>query len=210
MNTSQTEKYINNNRHALAHLFSAIDEYNKILSKAQENVRKLERSKQYLHDNFMYKDQWSYNANEHYGIYQRRLQDIDSKKAEAEENLPLELEEQLEKIGASADSMASLAGSVFQIAKQILSLRHRGKPRLPGCRKIGTQSVVDVIWEGRNHSMPWEEANPNSEVKEMIKLLNADLNMDLKYGENNCLSLLAVLSWSSAEEVIADLMLLTE
>ena len=112
-------------------------------------------------------------------------------------------------IGASIESMSYLAGSVLQIAKQILSLRHGGKPKGIASRRIGSQSLVEVIWEGRNHAMHWEETVPHKKVKEMFDLLASDFGMDVEYGKNNCLSLLGVLSWSSADQVIQDLHELT-
>ncbi|MEW8288804.1 MAG: hypothetical protein AB2697_22725 [Candidatus Thiodiazotropha endolucinida] len=77
------------------------------------------------------------------------------------------LEKALFNIGSTIESMSGLAGAVLQIGKQSLSLRHSEKPNLSGARTIGTQNIVEVIWEGRNHSMHWDEGAPRERVRNM-------------------------------------------
>lgn len=205
MNTEETKEFIGKSRHALNHLFNAIDEYNNVLESAQQDVEAIEASKQALSDLFMYRDQWSPNANHYYVQYMQRIKQLDEKQKEAATGLTSRLEKALGSIGATVESMSSLAGAILQIAKQVLSLRYSGKPNIFAARDIGSQKIIEVIWEGRNHAMHWDEGEPNKKVQGMLDALSKDLGITIEVGRNNCLSILGALNWSSAEVVVNDL-----
>ena len=205
MDTSQTQQFIENSRHALDHLFKAIDEYNKVLVSSQQEVEEIEHSKKILTDLFNYRDQWSVNANHHYIQYMERMKQLEGKQEEAKKDITERLNNALASIGASVESMSSLAGSILQIAKQVLSLRHSGKPKLTSAKNVGSQSIVEVIWEGRNHAMHWDEGAPRAPVRIMLDNLAKDLGITIEIGNNNCLSILGALEWSSTDAVIKDL-----
>ena len=205
MNAQETSEFIENSRHALNHLFNAIDEYNKILVSTQQGIEDIEASRQALADLFMYRDQWSPNANHHYIQYMQRIEQLEEKQKEAQSDPATRIEKALGSIGATVESMSSLAGAVLQIAKQVLSLRHAGKPELPAARDIGSQKIFEVIWEGRNHAMHWDEGKPKQKVQNMLDALSKDLGIDIEVGRNNCLSILGALNWRSTEAVVRDL-----
>ncbi len=204
------EEFIEKSRPAIEHLFDALSAYHNILEEAQATVEKIERSKQFLSDLFMYRDQWSHNANYHYVQYVKRMEELEKQKKEAQENDSEKLEKALFDIGSTVESMSILAGAVLQIGKQSLSLRYSGKPNLPSARTIGRQSIVDVVWEGRNHAMHWDEGTPRDRVTNMLDALEVDLGVTIVNGENNCLSILGVLGWKKPEDVIADLKVLVQ
>ncbi len=205
MDTIETKEFIENSRHALEHLFNAIDAYNKVLVSAQKEVEDIEGSKRMLSDLFMYRDQWSPNANHYYIQYMDRMKHLDEKQKETKRDLPSRLAKALASIGATIESISSLAGAILQIAKQTLSLRHSGKPNVPTARAIGSQSIIEVIWEGRNHAMHWDESAPRPKVQTMLVSLTNDFGVTIEVGRNNCLSILGVLGWTSTEAVINDL-----
>lgn len=206
----QAEEFIENSRPAIEHLFGALRSYNEVLEKAQTTVEEIERSKQFLSDLFMYRDQWSPNANHHYAQYIMRMEALEKQKKEAQENDKKKLESALFNIGSTVESMSVLAGTVLQIGKQSLSLRHSGKPNMQGARTIGTQNIVEVVWEGRNHAMHWDEGAPKERVKNMLTSLATDLNITVENGKNNCLSILGALGWKTPENVISDLKALVQ
>lgn len=111
----------------------------------------------------------------------------------------------LKSIGASVESMSNLAGAVLQIAKQTLSLRYDGKPVIASSKMIGSQSISEVIWEGRNHSMHRDEGEPRGNVQNMLNALSNDLHINIEAGKNNSLSILGAFGWKSELDVIADL-----
>ena len=204
MDTIQTQQFIENSRHALDHLFKAFDEYNKVLITAQKEVEEIDCSKKMLSDLFMYRDQWSPNANHHYAQYVQRMKQ-NLKQNNAEEDFSINLNVALTNIDAIVESMSSLAGIVLQIAKQTLSLRYTGKPTIPGARLIGQQSIVEIIWDGRNHSLHWDEGEPRVREKAMLNNLSKNLDITIIIESNNCLSILGVLGWTSTDNVIKDL-----
>ncbi|MDX8406939.1 MAG: hypothetical protein R8L58_00990 [Mariprofundaceae bacterium] len=206
----QAEEFIENSLPAIEHLFGALSAYNKVLEKAQATVEEIDRSKQFLSDLFMYRDQWSPNANHHYAQYMMRIEELEQQKIEAQENDSEKLEKALFNIGSTVESMSGLAGAVLQIGKQSLSLRHSGKPCLPSARTIGTQNIVEVVWEGRNHAMHWDEGAPSNRVENMLNALESDLKITIERGKNNCLSILGALEWKTPEDVISDLKALVQ
>ena len=206
----QALEFIENSRHASQHLFDALSKYNRVLEQAQTTVEEIERSKNLLSDLFMYRDQWSPNANHHYAQYVRRMEELEKQKAEAQENDAQKLEKALFNIGATVESMSSLAGAVLQIGKQALSIRHEGKPSLPAARTVGTQNIIEVVWEGRNHAMHWDEGAPRQRVKKVLNTLATDINITIEAGKNNCLSILGALEWKTSENVISDLKALVQ
>jgi len=201
----QAEEFIENSRPAIEHLFGALGEYNKVLERAQITVEEIESSKQLLSDLFMYRDQWSPNANHHYAQYMMRMEELEKQKVAAQEDDAEKLEKALFNIGSTIESMSGLAGAVLQIGKQALSIRHAGKPNLAAARTIGTQNIVEVVWEGRNHAMHWDEGAPRAGVRNMLSALAADLNITIEVCKNNCLSILGALEWKKAEDVLSDL-----
>jgi len=166
----QKEEFIENSRHAIDHLFDALDDYNSVL-----------HSNQMLSDSFMYRDQWSPNANHYYTQYLNQQQE------------------------ARIESMSCLAGALLQIARQALSLRHSGKPEISGARNIGSQSITDVIWYGRNHAMHWDEGGPRKKAKDMLNALSIDRGISVDLGKNNSLAILDALCWKSSDDMIVDL-----
>jgi hypothetical protein len=206
----QAEEFIRNSFPAIKHLFGALDEYNKVLEKAQVTVEEIENSKQILSDLFMYRDQWSPNANHHYAQYMMRMEELEKQKTAAQENDAERLEKALFNIGSTVESMSGLAGAVLQIGKQALSIRYAGKPSLPTARTIGTQDIVEVVWGGRNHAMHWDEGAPREGVRNMLNTLATDLNITIEAGKNNCLSILGALEWKKPEDVVSDLKALVQ
>jgi hypothetical protein len=188
------------------HLFDAIDGYNHLLESARRTVEDIELSRRALSGHFVHIDQWSPNANHLYVQYRKRMKALDEGREEAEDEFKERLENALASIDATVDSISSLAGAVLQIGKQILSLRYAGKPNIGGARRIGSQSIVEVIWEGRNHAMHWEEGTPRQRVKDMLNALSSDLGIAIDFGQNNSLVILEALGWKTASDFIADLM----
>jgi len=205
----QTEEFIENSRHAIKCLFDALDDYNSAYIKAQQTVEEIERSKQMLSDLFMYQDQWSPNANHYHTQYVERMKDLNKGQQEAKKDFDQRLEIALESVGATVESMSCLAGTLLQIAKQALSLRYSRKPGI-SARKIVSQSIIEVIWEGRNHAMHWDEGEPRPDVKDMLNALSIDIGISIDLGKNNSLAILDALRWKSSDDMIADLKELTK
>jgi hypothetical protein len=89
-----------------------------------------------------------------------------------EEDRNRRTQELLARMGATKDSLGVLAGSILQLGKQVLSFHFGTKPpNIAGARTIGSQSIVEAIWEGRNHALHWEEGTGRSPIQNMLSSL---------------------------------------
>ena len=91
------------------------------------------------------------------------------------------------RIDARAFSIGSLCGSLLQIAKQGISVAHGGLGSCPDGRNVHGHHLKQVIWQGRNQSIHWEEGNPHPPVQQLFDSLTA--NVDAKFGDyrtRNC------------------------
>lgn len=68
-------------------------------------------------------------------------------------------------LATRAFSTAVLSGSVLQFGKQGISLVHGGLSSSPAGRPVESQFLRDVIWQGRNHALHWEEGTPHLPVR---------------------------------------------
>lgn len=90
-------------------------------------------------------------------------------------------EKELEALGeallARDLSVGALAGSLLQYGKQGISIQY-GKYRkgCPAGRLIGSTSLSDVIWCGRNQALHWEDGSFNDEVTACFEKLAAEIN----------------------------------
>lgn len=205
MNSENLELYIKKNTYAIKHLFLALKEYQKIIDHNKAKIKKIEDSKTILSNMFIYNDQWKPNANYHFAQYSKRLEHLEKEKRLIKDNTDKDILIAMNEIGATRESMSSLAGSVLQIVKQILSIKYKSKPNSLQFRKIGQQSIIEVIWEGRNHAMHWDDKKPRKKVTEMLEGLEQDFDVNIAPKSNNSLLILEILGWNSHDFVIRDL-----
>jgi hypothetical protein len=104
------------------------------------------------------------------------------------------------------------AGAVLQVGKQALSFRYGSKTCLSvlHSRCIGSQSVLDIVWEGRNHAMHWEEVEPKPAVEKMLAALQADRGAAIRPGVSNAVVILDCLGWRDAQTTVAELLTLMD
>ncbi|MDE5415726.1 hypothetical protein [Alkalihalobacterium chitinilyticum] len=108
------------------------------------------------------------------------------------------------------DSLQALAGALLQIAKQGISTtyQHEDSPltRCKGGKKIKSQYLKNVIWEGRNQSMHYEEGFTDDfkKTKECFVKLKEDYNLnfdiDKNYKKNLAKEVVLVLGWKTYED----------
>ncbi|OOY49060.1 hypothetical protein BOV94_12615 [Solemya velum gill symbiont] len=212
LSPEQSVEFIDSSRHAFEHLFTAIDGYIDAIASARRNLADIERDEEVFTHLFVDRDQWSADANHLHAQYCEKMKVLALEKSESNKSKEERLSNALESIGATIDSMSVLAGAVLQIAKQIISLRHgRKKPIIDKAKMIGSQNIVEIIWEGRNHAAHWEENEPRNEaVTTMLTTLSEELGLDIHYGKNNSPTILEALNWHSADHVIGDLVQLVQ
>lgn len=110
-------------------------------------------------------------------------------------------------IMARAMSLGALAGTILQFSKQGLSLVYGAKAKVPAGRMVGSQPLKEVIWEGRNHYMHWEEGKPKPACAACMDKLNQDFQDLVKnyHTTNMSVEVLTILGWDSFDSFAADL-----
>lgn len=223
---AESKVFIEECRYALEKLFQTLEQelqtsktIKEELSRELAKVEQVEQAKQYLDSIFIEEEQWSVNANYYYFRYMDKIHALTEEKEKILQQLQ-DIQERAKELrvrsGASEESIAILASAVLQIAKQCLSFRFGSRQNLPleSARQIGNQSVVEVIWEGRNHGMHWEEeeedknkkpSKPRERVDNMLQKLKKDKGVHIIEGKNNAFVILEVLDWKDTNKVIEEL-----
>ncbi|MBK7440459.1 MAG: hypothetical protein IPI65_02725 [Bacteroidetes bacterium] len=102
----------------------------------------------------------------------------------------------------------SLSGSLLQIAKQGISIKHGGLPNCPNGRNIGTQFLKNVIWQARNQAIHFEEGNFKPQVVACFDSLTNDI--DAKFNRfrtsNMAFEVVELLSWKTFDDFKNDMM----
>lgn len=108
-------------------------------------------------------------ANHYHAQMAKAYEDI----AQPKKELESEIKDVSESIDAKSASIAALSGAILQIAKQCISLRYGKPPNAPDGDDIGGVLIKDIIWEGRNQSIHYE--NPK-EISDNVVALFAKLD----------------------------------
>jgi hypothetical protein len=107
-------------------------------------------------------------------------------------------------------SVAALSGNLLQYAKQGLSMRY-GKHRhgCPTGREIAGLAVHEIIWQGRNQALHWEEGEPHLPVVNCFERLAATANAafsDYKT-RNVAYEVVTLLDWRTVDDFNRDMQL---
>lgn len=104
-------------------------------------------------------------------------------------------------VGARQQATQALAGAVLQIAKQGISVVHGGPATAPTGRTVGTLFIRDIIWQGRNQSMHYEEGNFKKALIDMFARLETEQGHQFDLAahpkQNMAKQVLDLLGWSS-------------
>jgi len=76
---------------------------------------------------------------------------------------------------------------------------------------IGTQPIKNVIWQGRNQSIHYEEADPHQPVIDCFQRLDADLGRTLSasvLNTNLATCIIDIVGWHTHEAYEEDMMTL--
>lgn len=121
--------------------------------------------------------------------------------------------------------LQSISQALLQIAKQGISSEHcKNKYDCStNLANIGKQinnkfnvSILDIIWEGRNQSIHYEEANPHSNVRTCFNqlLLDSDIKcqslVGYDLGQNKAYEIVKILDWTDISNYEQDLLSLSQ
>jgi hypothetical protein len=114
-------------------------------------------------------------------------------------------------------SISATCGSLLEIAKQGISVTYGGdwRSKCPTGRAIGATWLRDVVWEGRNHSMHYEEGKPKPGVEQCFRALELEFgprfSLSIRPHENLSMDIVfKALSWVTYENNENDMKTLLE
>lgn len=109
-----------------------------------------------------------------------------------------------ESIEAKSASISALSGAILQLAKQCISLRYGRPQNAPDGPDVDGISVKEIIWEGRNQSIHYENPKEISDgVVGLFKRLDASRNDGVVWNPrsqiNFAFEVVSFLGWSTYE-----------
>ena len=124
-----------------------------------------------------------------------------------------EVDDATQKLDAHMFSIAALAGSLLQFAKQGIALRYGiERKECPIGRIIAEMPLHEVIWQGRNQAIHWEEGGFRKSVERCFQQLTESASP--MFGEylirNMAYEVVSILGWSTFDAFATDMMLLDE
>lgn len=116
----------------------------------------------------------------------------------------------VERILTRRFSVAALSGNLLQYAKQGLSLCY-GKNR-DGCpigRNIAGLAVHEIIWQGRNQALHWEDGSPHQPVVRCFECLAATANAVFSDYKTRSMAfeIITLLGWRTVDDFNRDMRL---
>lgn len=119
------------------------------------------------------------------------------------------------KIGIDSHEYAihAIAGAILQIAKQGISVVHGDLKFAPNGRLIKSVPLKDIIWQGRNQAIHFEEGSFNKQVVDLFSRLESACGKEFSLSEftkqsraKQVLSLLGWVEYSAYLEDMQDLL----
>lgn len=106
-----------------------------------------------------------------------------------------------------AFSVSALAGDLLQYGKQGISIVFGGPDKCKDGRLIGEQRLPDVIWNGRNHALHWEDPKPHAKTVACFEKLTEKVckKFDAFKTRNQAFHLIYHLGWTDFDKFAADL-----
>lgn len=116
----------------------------------------------------------------------------------AAERFETDSKEIAQKLNSLGESMNILAGAVLQIAKQGISVVYRELSNCPSGRTIGNESLKNIIWQGRNQAMHFEEGKYSPPVIACFQNLEKIYGPRFQLaGKNLAFSVVGILGWTT-------------
>ncbi len=200
-------QYLVDTKFAAQSLIETIHKEEKILTSLTEQFDKLKKVFDHLF--------WDYStADTHEDFNELQVQHkfIQMAKFDEDNNLKgkkAELDTLSQSIFAKKDSMDSLSMSLLQIAKQGVSIVHGNPANCPLGRNLGAESLKNVIWQGRNQSIHYEEGNPNQRVKDCFTNLandfGSEFDLTVNYTLNKARKIIGLLDWDTYDNYQNDM-----
>lgn len=194
-------KYIQDTEFALKTLIDTIFNEERIIKKLEIKISK------YV---MLFEDFRSYELGEDWD--DMKLQDKFMKQAQfhKEHNIPKkqeELEKIKEELKNKNESINALSTAILQIAKQGISIVHGNLSKCPEGRKLGDETIKNIIWQSRNQSLHYEEEIHNTSVLDCFKKLKDEYGnkFDITNKTNKAKDIIDILGWNCYKNYYNDM-----
>jgi hypothetical protein len=125
------------------------------------------------------------------------------------ERLKVQVAELQASVGIRQHSIQAIAGSIFQLAKQGISLVYGSPSAAPPGRMVGSLAVRDITWQARNQSMHYEEGSFNKALVDLFLTLEKEhgpqFSLTAHAKQNRARQVLDVLGWVSYDSYLRDM-----
>jgi hypothetical protein len=121
-----------------------------------------------------------------------------------------EVETAIERVAAHEFSVSALCGNLLQYGKQGLSLQFgKHKHGCPEGRLVGGVPLHEVIWQGRNQALHWEDGTFTNAVTKCFEQLAANLDpVFAQYKQRSmAYEVISHLGWRTADDFMRDMRL---
>jgi hypothetical protein len=109
-------------------------------------------------------------------------------------------------LNSMGESLNIVAGAVLQIAKQGISAVYRDLSNCPNGRIIGNESIKNIIWQGRNQAMHFEEGRYKPPVTACFQNLENVYGSQFQLARKNlAFSVIHILGWTTYAEYERDM-----
>jgi hypothetical protein len=151
-------QYLIDTMFAAKELIKLIGSGEKQYVELEMNYEQRKKYHQTLYDDFKRKE---FDPEDHFNEHQMMF--AFSKQAEFQQNVLKPILSEMDRLRKSMNhkrhSIDALSGSLLQIAKQGISLTYQGLHNCPSGRTIKNETLKNIIWQGRNQTMHYEEGN---------------------------------------------------
>ncbi|MBD2487607.1 hypothetical protein [Aulosira sp. FACHB-615] len=195
-------QYLIDTKYATSNIIDLIIHDEKELEKAEERKRRIDEELKLSYERFYAGDMSDDLSPTQVQYEYVQLMKHAERLNEQEKQLIAEMERLKNEIDAKSFAVSSLCGALLQISKQGISIVHRGLGSCPNGRAIGNEVLKNIIWQGRNQSMHYEENNPKQAAITCFQNLEAsfgnEYSLTLHPSENFAQKIvMQVLGWNN-------------
>jgi hypothetical protein len=124
----------------------------------------------------------------------------------AAQKFEIDSKEILRILNSLGESLNIVAGAILQIAKQGISVVHTDLSNCPNGRMMGNESLKNIIWQGRNQAMHFEEGKYRPAVVACFQDLERNYGSQFQLTRKNlAFNVIRVLGWTAYSEYEKDM-----
>lgn len=191
--------YLVQTKFAASNLIDLISSEENTLKVFESSFTSLKAHHKFLYDDFIRKD---FDPDDHFNEHQMMYAFAKQAKFHQEHIEPtqIKINELIFSMSAKEESIKTLSGALLQIAKQGISVIHGNLDNCIDGRIIKNEPIKNIIWQGRNQSLHYEEGT----FRPPIVRCFGNLGIELK-AENLAKEIIDILDWNTYENYEKDL-----